>query len=98
MSRNCPDNTVVESHGQGPPGTSTFNVEPIPDLGSDFREAEVLDNLPLGAMCFGDSERLTSVSPWSLAEWKFHYPYWNEPNVLAHEHIGDCYAMVIDLF
>ena len=96
MSRNCPDNTVVKSHGQGPPGTSTFNVEPIPDLGSDSGEAEVLDSLPLGAMCFGDSERLTSVSPWSLAEWKSHYPYWNEPNVLAREHIGDCYAMVID--
>ena len=96
MSRNCPDNTVVKSHGQGPPGTSTFNVEPIPDLGSDSGEAEVLDSLPLGAMCFGDSERLTSVSPWSLTEWKSHYPYWNEPNVLAREHIGDCYAMVID--
>ena len=96
MSRNCSDNTVVKSQGQGPPGTSTFNVEPIPDIGSDSGEAEVLDSLPLGAMCFADSERLTSVSPWSLAEWKSHYPYWNEPNVLAREHIGDCYAMVID--
>ena len=25
-----------------------------------------------------------------------HYPYWNEPNILARENIGNCYTMVAD--
>ena len=47
-------------------------------------------------MFFGDSERLTSALPWPIDEWKLHYPYWDEPNMLAQEQIGDCYAMVVD--
>ena len=95
MSRNCPDNASVKSQGQGPLGASVFSVEPIPEIDSD-EHAEVLDSLPLGAMSFGDSERLTSILPWPLEEWREHYPYWNEPQVLAREDIGDCYAMVMD--
>ena len=59
-------------------------------------QAEVLESLPLGAICFGDSEKLTSVQRWPLEDWKDHYPYWNEPNILARESIGDCYSMIID--
>ena len=97
MSRNCPDNAVVKSQGQGPPGTSTFNVEPVSLVETDSEEgAEVLDSLPLGAMFFGDPERLTSARPWPIDEWRLHYPYWDEPHILAREHLGDCYAMVVD--
>ena len=97
MSRNCPDNASVKSQGQGPPGTSTFSVEPVSleEINSD-EHAEVLDSLPLGAMFFGDPERLTSVHPWPLEEWRFHYPYWGEPNVMPRESMGDCYAMIAD--
>ena len=84
MSRNCPDNATVRSQGQGPPGTSAFSMEPTQTAETDSDEPEeVLDSLPLGAMCFGDSEQLTSVQPWPLDEWKYHYPYWYEPNILA---------------
>ena len=97
MSRNCPDNETIKSQGRGPPGASSFNVEPMPDTatGSD-EDIEVLDSLPLGAMFFGDSEGMTRVIPWPIDEWKTHYPYWNDPDVLARGHIGDCYAMVVD--
>ena len=97
MSRNCPDNATVRSHGQGPPGASTFNMEPVPLTETDSEEqAEVLDSLPLGAISFGDPEKLTSVAPWSIDEWRAHYPYWNDKNILARENIGDCYTMVAD--
>ena len=76
MSRNCHDNAVVKSQGQGPPGTSTFNVEPVSLVETDSEEgAEVLDSLPLGTMFFGDPERLTSTWPWPIDEWRLHYPY-----------------------
>ena len=97
MSRNCPDNDTIKSQGRGPPGASSFNVEPMPFTESDLDEQpEVLDSLPLGAMFFGDLDRLTSVLPWPINEWVSHYLYWEEPNILAWERIGDCYAMVID--
>ena len=95
MSRNCPDNTTVRSHGQGPPGTSAFSMEPVPETESEG-QTEVLDSLPLGAMYFGDSEQGTSVYPWPAEEWRDHYPYWKEPCVFARANIGDCYAMVVD--
>jgi hypothetical protein len=95
MSRNCPDSASVKSQGHGPPGASTFNIEPMHETDSD-EPAEVLVSLPLGAIAFGDSERLTSVLPWPLDEWRQHYPYWNEPQILTRENIGNCYAMVID--
>jgi hypothetical protein len=59
-------------------------------------QPELLDSLPLGAICFGDDEGLTSVIPWPLEEWRDHYPYWKELNISPRETIGDCYAMVID--
>ena len=97
MSRNCPDNASMKSQGQGPPGASTFNVKPISLTETDSEEqAEVLESLPLGAICFGDSEKLTSMQPWPLEDWRDHYPYWNRPNILARESIGDCYSMIID--
>lgn len=95
MSRNCPDNATVRSHGQGPPGTSAFSMEPVPETESEGH-TEVLDSLPLGAMCFGDPEQEASVSPWPLEEWRAHYPYWKEPHILPRASIGDCYAMVVD--
>lgn len=50
ISQNCPDNATVKSYGQGPPGASTFNVEPVV-LETDLDEqAELLDSLPLGAI------------------------------------------------
>jgi hypothetical protein len=36
------------------------------------------------------------VHPWPLEEWRDHYPYWNEPNILAREKLGNCYAMIAD--
>ena len=97
MSRNCPDNATVHSQGQGPPGTSAFSMEPTQTAETDSDEpAEVLDSLLLGAMCFSDSEQLTSVQPWPLDEWKYHYPYWYEPNILAQENLGNCYTMMAD--
>jgi hypothetical protein len=50
----------------------------------------------LGAICFGDSEKLAPVLPWPLEEWREHYPYWNEPNILARKNLGDCYAIMVD--
>ena len=51
ISRNCPDNSVVQSQGHGPPGTSTFSVEPLSLVEEDDDERiEVLDSLPLGAI------------------------------------------------
>ena len=97
MSRNCPDKDTVRSQGRGPPGASSFNVEPVPFTETDSDDdAEILDSLPLGALFFGDPDRLTSVHPWPIENWQDHYPYWDEPNLLAREHIGDCYAMVVD--
>ena len=97
MSRNCPDSNTVKSQGRGPPGASSFNLEPVHLSETDSDDQpEILDSLPLGAMFFGDPDRLTSVQPWPIDEWESHYPYWDEPYVLARERIGDCYAMVID--
>ena len=97
MSRNCPDKETVKSQGRGPPGASSFNVEPVPfpEIDSDDH-AEILDSLPLGAMFFGDKNQMTRVLPWPIEEWASHYPYWDEPHRLARGRIGDCYAMVID--
>ena len=96
MSRNCPDNATVKSKGQGPPGASSFNVEPVL-LETDMEDhVEILDSLPLGAMFFGDPESQASVIPWPIEEWRSHYPYWNEPRILARARIGDCLAMVAD--
>ena len=70
MSRNCPDNASMKSPGQGPPGKSAFNVEPVPLTETESEEhTEVLDSLPLGAICFGDSKGLASIRPWPLDEW-----------------------------
>ena len=97
MSRNCPDNATVKSKGSGPPGSSAFNLEPVSIVETDSEEhIEVLDSLPLGAICFGDSEQIASVMPWSLRAWRDHYPYWKEPHLFARASIGDCYAMVMD--
>ena len=97
MSRNCPDNDTVMSQGRGPLGASSFNLEPEYLSGTDLDDQpEILDSLPLGAVFFRDSDRLTSVQPWPIDEWESHYPYWDEPHVLAREHIGDCYTIVID--
>ena len=72
-------------------------MEPVPLTDTDSDEQpEVLDSLPLGAMFFGDPDRLTFIQPWPIDEWVSHYPYWEEPHILAWEHIGDCYTMVID--
>ena len=97
MSRNCPDKETVKSQGRGPPGASSFNVEPVPftEVDSDDH-AEILDSLPLGAMFFGDKDQMTRALPWPIEEWASHYPYWDEPQRLARERIGDCFAMVID--
>ena len=92
---NCPDNASIKLSGQGPPGKSAFSVEPVPLTDTESEEqAEILDSLPLGAICFGDSENLTSIRPWPLNEWRSHYPYWK--NIPPREHIGDCYAMAAD--
>ena len=92
MSQNCPNNATVASQGQGPPGASSFNVEPVPLTETDSEEqAEVLDSLPLGAM---DSDTL--VEPWPIEEWRSYHPYWKQPNVLAHESIGECHSMVAE--
>ena len=97
MSRNCPENETVRSQGNGPPGASSFNVEPVPLTETDSEEdIEILDSLPLGAMFFGDSGKMTSVNPWPIKEWRDHYPYWNEPQDIARQHIGNCYAMMVD--
>lgn len=48
MSWNCPDNSSIKLSGQGPPGKSTFSVEPIAQAEMDSEEqAEILDSLPL---------------------------------------------------
>ena len=94
MSRNCPDNASVKSSGHGPPGKAAFNMEPI--VTESDEQTEVLDSLPLGAMFFGNPEKLTSVLPWPIEEWSYHYPYWRESNILAREKLGDCYAMMAD--
>ena len=97
MSRNCPDNASMKSPGPGPPGKSTFSVELVPLTETESEEqTEILDSLPLGAICFGDSKGLTSTRPWPLNEWRHHYPYWNEKNIPPREHIGDCYVMAAD--
>ena len=56
----------------------------------------MLDSLPLGAMYFGDPEQGTSVLPWTIDNWREHYPYWKKPHIFARASIGDCYAMVVD--
>ena len=97
MSRNCPDKDTVRSQGNGPPGASSFNVEPVPLTETESDDGiEILDSLPLGAMFFGDSGQMTSVNPWPIEEWRDHFPYWNEPQDIARQCIGDCYAMVVD--
>ena len=97
MSRNCPDKDTVRSQGNGPPGASSFSVEPVPLTETDSEDGiEILDSLPLGAMFFGDSGQMTSVNPWPIEEWRDHYPHWNEPQAIARQYIGDCYAMVVE--
>ena len=72
-------------------------MEPLlPTETESEEQAEVLDSLPLGAMFFGDPERLASVMPWPIKEWSHHYPEWSKPNILAREKLGDCYAMMTD--
>ena len=59
-----------------------FSLELVPQMEMDSEEqSEIL--LPLGALCFRDSKKLTSVHPWPLDEWRDHDPYWNEPNILS---------------
>ncbi|KAF8814450.1 hypothetical protein BYT27DRAFT_7065198, partial [Phlegmacium glaucopus] len=98
FSRNCPHRTTITSTGQKPPGVSAFNIEPasIQEIDSD-EYVEVLDSLPVGAMCFRDPSQMAPVIPWPRDEWREHYPWWNEPRILARPWIGDCYAMVADL-
>ncbi|KAF8800028.1 hypothetical protein BYT27DRAFT_7217359 [Phlegmacium glaucopus] len=72
-----------------PPGKNPLEID------SD-EYVEVLDSLPVGAMCFGDPSQMAPVIPWPRDEWREHYPWWNEPRILARPWIGDCYAMVAD--
>ena len=88
MSRNCPDNASVVSRGIGLPGASSFNVELVPETDSE-EQAEVLDSLPLGAMYFEDPEQGMSVLPWTIDNWREHYPYWKKtPHIRESEHWG----------
>jgi len=100
---------MVKTSGHGPPGTSTFNVEPVFSPGNESEEfVEVLDSLPLGAMLFEeydspsagstdtDKSAGTVDSTEIQEEWKRHYPYWAQDHTLSRMEIGDCYAMVAE--
>jgi hypothetical protein len=94
ISRNCPENQTVHASGSRPPGKAAFSIEPVASGLDD--SVEVLDSLPLGAIDFEDDEAVMPVSYWPIEEWGEHYPYWDEPHILAREEIGDCYGMVAD--
>jgi hypothetical protein len=95
ISRNCPDNTVVRSRGQGPPGASTFNLEPVlPEEDDSAGHVEVLDSLPLGAIFAGDNDWDIDEYPGPGVDWRDHYPYWCRPGIHPRKEIGDCYCMV----
>ena len=101
FTRNCPRNNTVRTTGgsKAPPGVSNFSVELEPHADSDMEDSvEVLDSLPLGALSFDSigKDGGSSVLFWPLAEWREHYPRWNEPGILARSEIGDCYAMQAD--
>jgi hypothetical protein len=95
MGRNCPTHQSVHASGSKPPGKATFNIEPIVVESSE--EVEILDSLPIGAISIEDD--IDEVLPFSfrpLAEWREHYPYWQEPGIKARKEIGDCLAMIAD--
>ena len=108
FSRDCPSKRVVKSSGSKPPGTATFNVEPVLDEQSFEDSVEVLDSLPLGAMAFGDLEtdQYHPSNKWMeftapvifgpLDEWRDSYPRWKEQGVWARRKLGDCYALEAD--
>ena len=47
-------------------------------------------------MFFEDSQQATPVPLRPRNEWRTPFPRWKEPHLLAHESIGDCYAIVIE--
>ena len=93
MARNYPDNAAFRSQGQGPLGTSSFSMEPATETTSDD-QAKVLDSLPLGSIFYDNSEGLISGIKLPVGEWMVHYPYRQQPQILAQGAIGDCYTMV----
>lgn len=47
MSRNCPTKTTVKASGSRPPGTISFNLEPLEtEPGESDNPVAVLDSLP----------------------------------------------------
>jgi RNase H-like domain found in reverse transcriptase/Integrase zinc binding domain/Reverse transcriptase (RNA-dependent DNA polymerase)/Retroviral aspartyl protease/Zinc knuckle len=108
FSRDCPTKRTVKASGSKPPGTSAFSLEPIVHEQDSDEFVEVLDDLPVGALAFGDLEpsQINPSNKWmeltapvlfgSMEEWRDHYPRWKEAGVWARRRIGDCYALVAD--
>ena len=97
MSRNCPDNAIIKLNGRGPPGASTFSVEPVPAAGTESDDhSEILDSLPLGAVSLETDDPELPIHHWPASDWRERYPHWNNPGILPCRELGDCYAMVAE--
>ena len=94
---------MVKSAGDKPPGTTSFNIEPV--INEDESDGvEVLDSLPVGAMFINsedeEHEHINSsdedddVPAWPLSDWRDYFPFWNQPGVWTRCRIGDCYLMM----
>jgi hypothetical protein len=99
----------MKASGSKPPGTSAFSLEPVVNELEDSDDfVEILDDLPVGAMAFGDLDPVQYMpsNKWMelsapvvlgpLDEWRQSYPRWKEPGVWARRRIGDFYALVAD--
>lgn len=99
---------MVRTDGPRPPGTSTFNIEPLAPNHESDEFVEVLDSLPVGSMAFEDYDPpfLHPSNKWMeytapvifgpLSDWREQYPRWNDSGVWARRQLGDGYALVAD--
>ena len=69
MGLTVPDNAVVKSNGRGPPGASTFSVEPVPNAGTESEDhVEILDSLPLGAVSLETDDPILPARHWPTSD------------------------------
>jgi hypothetical protein len=39
-------------------------------------------------------DEMDDLPPWPISEWRMHYPYWEQPDILARRVMGESYVMV----
>ena len=103
FSWDCPTRPTIRSSRSKPLGASTFNIEQAIAENDSDEYIEVLDSLPVEAIFINSESETSELTDslieedeyfWPIAEWREHYPYWNQSEISLRQRIGDCYATV----